>query len=70
MTRSEMDASSKEGAQRLARTIEDYWKRRGGIVRTWIEPVHQSRTAGGPREPHYAVKTDMLNGLPIRWETA
>lgn len=62
-----MDASSKEGAQRLARTIEDYWSRQGGIVSTWIEPVKIDKTAGGVRAAHYTVKTDMINGLPQKW---
>ena len=69
MTRAEMDASSKEGAARIAEQIKSYWAKRGGLVKTYIEPFNV--TPGNPKTHNiYCVRTDMVNGLPARWEDA
>lgn len=63
MTRSEMDASSKEGAERIARTIQQYWAHKGRMVRAWVISVTNPKQG---KPPVWGVRTDMLNGLPRR----
>lgn len=34
------DTLKRDGAQRLAIQLREYWAERGILVRTWIEPVY------------------------------
>jgi hypothetical protein len=48
-----IDSYTKSGAERLARTIERYW--RSGAVKVWAE-------AGG--DGFWFVRSNLVNGLP------
>ncbi len=55
------DSCTKEGAKRLARMIEAYWRDRGYIVQTSIiHGPHMDEARGA----HKAVRSDMDNGFP------
>ena len=49
-----------EHSLRQARTITQYWKAKGFTV----EPRLEAIPGRGIIEPHYTVRSDMLNGLP------
>jgi len=55
------DASSLEGAHRLKQRIEAYWRERGYAV---LVEVPQVGFIPAMRRAPYAVRSDMLNGLP------
>lgn len=55
-----LDGYSKEGAERLARKIVRYWRKRGAAVSAWVVKF------GNTGEPIYLVKSDLHNGLPAQ----
>ncbi len=52
------DLVSETGAARLAHAIRVYWQDKGHRVQAVAEPVQ------GKGEAHWAVRSDMRNGLP------
>lgn len=56
-------------AAQQAKRIEDYWAARGQTVRAWVETqqVRFKREDGTEDvRSNYAVRSDMVNGLPGR----
>lgn len=64
------NALSKRGANRLAETIRKYWNSRGQSVSVWVEEgngtEHTVRKPGGEFVEFYQVRSNLLNGLPIK----
>lgn len=64
MTVPQADYCSQANAEKLARTIERYWREKmpGCFVTCWTEPVH-----GATAHAHgtvFAVRSTMINGRP------
>lgn len=57
------DESTFEGAQILAEAVENYWKKRGAIVRTEVYLAVKKKECRQNREV-WGVRSDLLNGLP------
>jgi hypothetical protein len=60
------DTMSEEGARRLAETIRAYWARRGAsvcVITTWVRGTHGD---SGKGTGHFAVRSDLVRGLPER----
>jgi hypothetical protein len=66
--------SSPGAASDLARIIREFWFKRGGLIETSIigasgigrpEP---KRLTNGDQPSMYLVRSDMLGGLPQKWE--
>ena len=55
------DNCSRDGAQRLAQKIKDYWKARGVDVTTSFDHMDFKPTM---RSTSVHVRSDMVNGLP------
>ena len=55
------DWSSCDGSHALAARISNFWKERGMAVTTVVHQTH-----GGKRAETWAVRSDMLNGMPRR----
>lgn len=58
------DAWSREGAEAIGRRIRAFWMRKGFVVRYWV--VKQASEARFQGLPRFDVRTDMVNGFPIR----
>ena len=58
----ETDTLSRDGAQRLAAELRDYWLQRGYTVKTAVE-----QQVRADREAYWVVRTDMVAGLPPGW---
>jgi hypothetical protein len=60
------DHSSKDGAHKLAREIERYWREKGSTkIEAWVEPG--AKIDGNQSTSHNArfdVRTNLVNGLP------
>jgi hypothetical protein len=55
---------TKAGAEDLAAIIREFWRERGFHVFVWVERVTaRADLPEGPRTT-YAVRSDMVNGLP------
>lgn len=57
----EGDASTRDGAHRLKKKIEDYWGARGYAVQVAVIP-HEFVQA--MRSRRYEIKSDLVNGWP------
>jgi len=59
------DNFTKEGAERLAERIRQFWARRDQAPRVWVEfePIGQ-HLAVGTQGGVYVVKSDMVGGRP------
>jgi hypothetical protein len=55
-----VDFSSKEGAERLAEAVRQYWARRGYTVDLAIEEVARDHV----KKPVFSIKSDLLAGRP------
>lgn len=55
------DGSSRDGAQKLADKINEYWEERGYVAGAYpvLLPYHKAL-----RECGYGVKSSLVNGLP------
>lgn len=53
------DLTRKQNAEGLKHRIERYWREQGKRVRCWVEPIGNDNCY-----EHFAVRSDMLNGLP------
>jgi hypothetical protein len=61
-----MDFLTETGAWKLARVVEDAWRKAGhDNVFAYVEPISASRVRKGDRL-NYAIKTNLVNGLPPR----
>lgn len=59
-----LDAWSREGAEAIGRRIRAFWLRKGFVVRYWV--VKQAADPRFQSLPRFDVRTDMVNGFPIR----
>lgn len=59
------ELSSEATAQALARRLEDYWAKRGFVLKThlvpWIGKVNSQHGSS-----FWCVRSDMKNGMPVR----
>lgn len=57
------ETCNRDGAEKLRQLIEDYWVRRGFMVQCYLSeaPFHAAI-----RSHRYDVRSDMLNGFPVR----
>jgi hypothetical protein len=56
------DTFSADGAKRIARNVERYWRKRGHQIEVRVEPVP------GLTEPHlWQVRSNLVGGLPPYW---
>lgn len=64
----ESDLSSKSGAERIAKRIENYWAMRGySLIKTSIYPVKTLFQTRGTRSPIYGVVSNIgPTGYPPR----
>jgi hypothetical protein len=62
MARANSDTYSKEGAERLSRTIMRKWRERGETVHAWVEEIQVPAF----KEPLFLVKSDLVDGLPSK----
>lgn len=58
------DHLTHDGALKLAKRIERYWKARGSLVTMRVEMFHKSLSMSGAGKELYAVRSDMRNGAP------
>lgn len=52
------DSLTDEGAERIARKIEAYWRKQGKSITVWIDTIKMSR------DTLHGVRSDMKNGVP------
>lgn len=57
------DSFTREGADKLARSIRDYWARRGRAVNVWIEPG-EAYTNALRTGTWFVVRSDLVDGRP------
>lgn len=55
------DHCSERGARRLAEQIEKYWMLRNHRIKAWVTIVDET---SGSEQPIYAVRSNLVNGLP------
>ncbi len=60
------DALTHEGALRLAARIRAHWAGLGFDVKTRIEPCADNEEGRGSTPIHYAIRSDLMGGLPQR----
>lgn len=62
------DLISEEGAETLARELNDYWRQRGHTeVQFWIEPMRRGNwhsTGTTKQAPVWCVRSNLVGGLP------
>ena len=62
------DLISQEGAETLARELNDYWRQRGyAEAQHWIEPMRAGnwhRTGETRQAPIWCVRSNLIRGLP------
>jgi len=60
------DYCSKDGAHKLAKKIEEYWRAKGSKqIDTWVEPgARVSGSESTSANVRFDVRTNMVNGLP------
>jgi hypothetical protein len=67
------DLISREGAEMLARELNDFWRQRGHTeVQHWIEPLragnwHSTGTGEAKQAPIWCVRGNLVRGLPPKW---
>ncbi len=59
------DAMVQRDAESMRRDIEDFWAARGYEVKTWVERFDRTPDLLGRRWV-YCVRSDMVDGLPVR----
>lgn len=60
------DRCSRDGADCIALAIESYWSARGFSVSLRVDPVIERIAAEGNMPRCYQVRSDMINGWPVR----
>lgn len=58
-----MDMCDKEGANRLASKIQDFWRKRGFDV---VVEMRDEGFVSTMRSARTDVRSDMINGMPVR----
>ena len=56
-----LDHHTKEGAERLAGVVCDYWVRRGKAIQVWTE---KEGFIPAMREGYWVIRSDLLNARP------
>lgn len=58
-----VDLCDQDGASRLATKIQDFWRKRGFDV---IVEMHEEGFVSTMRSSRTDVRSDMINGMPIK----
>jgi hypothetical protein len=60
-----MHSMTLPGAEKLAKTITKFWRKKGERVSVWIEPFGFTRP-DGKTATLYSVRSDLIDGRPVR----
>lgn len=62
-----MQSTSLAGAEKLAKTIMKFWRKKGERVSVWIESFGYTKP-NGEVATLFAVRSDLVDGRPVRIE--